>query len=507
MFAGSIIGICEDSASFFSRQEVHPTSLVARCFLGFDDYNEALLLARQQGALLDPQSASELAKEAIAWASVNGFQMAKPDDPDAPEGIGPVGFVHVPFSLLPNAVPRSEFDRAVRLAPLLNLLVDAVANDPDWLLSTLAPVLESDPFTARLCNLMVSSPRQSVRLGLHRSDYMVDGPSGSLLQIELNTIASSFGCVSARATALHRHLLGRFLSSGDGRSAAPLSAALDSLSSTYRDVAIAGSNKGPSAGAKGPGFDELTVRAVGLDDVPPNPSLDRLAAALAAGHQLYCKRRPVTSSTLENNGVKELACPGKDPVVLFVVQAGERNVVDQRLLEFALWEQHGVRVKRATLADVESTGVLSDDGGTLLLHGEEVRGWHEKNTSQMVQLDFIFKCKCVQGFNTFLDRATVSLVCPGESRLLQSWVHPRGLPLRGRVGGPRAFGAVGRRQVPDPCLPPRWDQKGGHLSLPGETAGGGRPGVEWLWKPPCQTNMTWFWCVPWIGPAAAGHGG
>jgi len=51
------------------------------------------------------------------------------------------------------------------------------------LLATLAPVLASDAFTAQLVALMTSSPRQRVRLGLHRSDYMVDGPSGRLLQV------------------------------------------------------------------------------------------------------------------------------------------------------------------------------------------------------------------------------------------------------------------------------------------------------------------------------------
>lgn len=49
---------------------------------------------------------------------------------------------------------------------------------------------------------------------MHRSDYMLDtggggtqglGPQGSsLLQVELNTIASSFPGLSSRVTALHR---------------------------------------------------------------------------------------------------------------------------------------------------------------------------------------------------------------------------------------------------------------------------------------------------------------
>ena len=91
--------------------------------------------------------------------------------------------MHAPFSLLPNAIPRTEFERAMRLAPLHSLLVDAVSCDRAWLAETLAPVLKSDAFTARLLELMQACPEQRVRLGLHRSDYMVDGPSGKLLQV------------------------------------------------------------------------------------------------------------------------------------------------------------------------------------------------------------------------------------------------------------------------------------------------------------------------------------
>ena len=40
-----------------------------------------------------------------------------------------------------------------------------------------------------------------------RSDYMVDEPSGSILQVELNTIASSFGCLSTKVRVGGRDLV------------------------------------------------------------------------------------------------------------------------------------------------------------------------------------------------------------------------------------------------------------------------------------------------------------
>lgn len=43
-----------------------------------------------------------------------------------------------------------------------------------------------------------------------------------------------------------------------------------------------------------------------------------------------------------------------------VVQEGERNAIDQRKIEYQLWEKHHIRVLRRTLADVAHRGKLSD---------------------------------------------------------------------------------------------------------------------------------------------------
>lgn len=51
----------------------------------------------------------------------------------------------------------------------------------------------------------------------------------------------------------------------------------------------------------------------------------------------------------------------KDAVVLFVVQDGERNVFDQRALEYELVAKHGIRSVRATFADLAKHATLGDD--------------------------------------------------------------------------------------------------------------------------------------------------
>ena len=51
---------------------------------------------------------------------------------------------------------------------------------------------------------------QPAQLAILRSDYMLHEPEGAirgrLLQVELNTIASSFGCLAAKVSALHSTL-------------------------------------------------------------------------------------------------------------------------------------------------------------------------------------------------------------------------------------------------------------------------------------------------------------
>jgi glutathione synthase len=313
--------------------------------------------------------------------------MAKAEDVDAPNGGGPVSYVHTPFSLLPNAIPKSEFDRAVDLAPLLSLLVDAIAADREWLRSTLRPVLSSDPFTARLVGLMDACPPQPqvARLGLLRSDYMVDGPSRRLLQVEVNTIAASFGCASAKASALHAYLLHRFTTgtavagasaegpfvgsaaTAEDPTAAAVASALATLATTYDAVAGSGDSGGAAADdlglVKGEGFDEFGVTLGAASaltaKLPPNPAIERLAGAIAAAHRLYLAQRT-------RAGSGSAAGPASRPaVVAFVVQGGERNVVDQRLLELALWGE-GVLVRRLTLAQIANQGVST---GSRILRG------------------------------------------------------------------------------------------------------------------------------------------
>eukprot|EP00752_Nemacystus_decipiens_P011437 g10157.t1 len=280
----------------------------------------------------DEDVPAALLDHAVAWSATNGLGMVVKDDN------GLFTSTHLPFSLLPYALPEDSYEQAKVLAPLFNTLVDKISRDGPWLKDVLKDVLAGDDFTSELVRIheIIESeggPRQPVCLAINRSDYMLHVPEDGataphLLQVELNTIASSFGCMSALTASMHRHLLSRFGS----ESSSAGNAVRDHAASIGIDAAAAAAAAGTTTGGGAVGLGQL---------IPGNPTLTALPGALAAAHKCYGK---------------------PEAVVLFVVQPGETNAVDQRLLEMKLWDDHGVRVVRMSLAEIEAVGVLGEDG-------------------------------------------------------------------------------------------------------------------------------------------------
>ena len=155
---------------------------------------------------------------------------------------------------------------------------------------------------------------QDLALGLFRSDYMVHVDPGApdskpgIKQVEFNTIASSFGGLSSKVSALHRHLQS-------------INAYPSSVSSTIKQ-----------------------------DSLPQSKSVPSLAAGLAAAHNAYAKSK-----------TEHPLC------VIFLVQDPERNVFDQRHLQYALSENHGVLVYRLSFSRILQDTHLTEDRTLLYL--------------------------------------------------------------------------------------------------------------------------------------------
>ncbi|KAJ6305830.1 hypothetical protein OIU78_021205 [Salix suchowensis] len=109
------------------------------------------------------------------------------------------------------AFPESHWNLACEVAPIFNELIDRVSLDGKFLQEALSRTKKVDAFTSGLLDIhskmLEINKKEEIRLGLHRSDYMLDEKTKLLLQIELNTISSSFAGLSCRVSELHRSLL------------------------------------------------------------------------------------------------------------------------------------------------------------------------------------------------------------------------------------------------------------------------------------------------------------
>jgi glutathione synthase len=246
----------------------------------------------------------------LSWAAQHGLLVATEGSPGG--ATMPAVFTHAPVSLLPTPFPRGAFELAVEVSPFFAELSDLVSRDHAFLETTLSGVLETDAFTKRLWDVYIACGAQAGRhrceVGVLRADYMLDAPSGAPLQVEVNTVSTSFMALSTRVAQMHRHNVSYFAN----------------LQEKY--------------------IDDASVEALNDDDflervLPRNDALASAAATLAAGHA---------------------AAGDANARVLMVVQPGETNVFDQRLLAETLWNEHGVSVTRATLAEIADEAAVDD---------------------------------------------------------------------------------------------------------------------------------------------------
>ncbi|KAJ8572935.1 hypothetical protein K7X08_009446 [Anisodus acutangulus] len=267
---------------------------------------------------IDPKLLQKLAYDALVWCSLRGLVVG--DRNSERSGTVPgVDMVHAPVALLPMSFPEIHWKQACEVAPIFNELVDRVSQDGEFLQQSLSRTKKVDPFTSRLLEIhskmLKINKIEEIRLGLHRSDYMLDEQTKLLLQIELNTISSSFSGLSPLVSELHRSLLQQ-----------------------YREDIALDANR-----------------------IPKNNSVNQFAEALALAWNEYGDPRAV---------------------IMFVVQAEERNMYDQHWLSASLRERyptlndssyntHQVTTIRKTLGEIDALGELQQDG-TLVVDGQAV---------------------------------------------------------------------------------------------------------------------------------------
>ncbi|KAG8832281.1 hypothetical protein FRC17_001563 [Serendipita sp. 399] len=264
---------------------------------------------------LSDEELAELKLQGATYALSNGFCYL----PVVPTGQTPpsvpAAAIHAPFALFPTPFPRTLFNHAKSLQQIYNVLYARVASDEEFLDSVLSAetgVGRVDTFVGELWKiweeLRTEGLIQPLQLGIFRSDYLLHDNQGnlSLKQVEFNTISASFGALSQGIDGLHRHVL---------------------LIQTYANL-------------------------------PPNDTLEQIVQGLVQAHKAYI------SPESPPNTVTDFSASKNNIRILFVVQPNERNVFDQRFLEYELLKRHGIHVIRRTFDELETQATLQDSDGS-----------------------------------------------------------------------------------------------------------------------------------------------
>lgn len=221
----------------------------------------------------------------------------------------------VPVTLFPTPFSRHGFETAMNIQISYNSLYHAVVNNPDFVVEELTKASGTeDKFTLNLLNIYkntVKTRTQNLTGGLFRSDYLVDKMRSSLDE-------------------------GRQIKQVEFNT---VSVSFGSLSSRVTEM-----HK----------FLALTAKNSIHGEVPVSTSLKDLAKGLATMHNAY------------RNGTNEA-------IVLIITQPDEANVMDQRLLEYELYEKYGIICVRASLEQVHRKTAIGKDNRLIFVpNGMEV---------------------------------------------------------------------------------------------------------------------------------------
>ncbi|KAH8815626.1 glutathione synthetase-like protein [Xylogone sp. PMI_703] len=268
---------------------------------------------------LTAAESDQLASTIKDWSIAHGLAVRPPPSLVSNE-VDPHGVLATtaPVTLFPSPFPRVCFEQAASIQRAYNQLYASISQDEEFLSGIVQDIIEVDDFISELWKVHLKVKEegytQSLSLGLFRSDYMVHQGSESatptIKQVEFNTIASSFGGLSSQTSDLHKYL----------------------SNNTY-SLLKNGSN-------------------VESQDLPENRSTKGLAAGLVSAFDAY------TKSTTNKN-----CC------ILFLVQSPERNIFDQRHLEYELQHQKpGLPVFRLAFSEILLHTSVSDSPKRQLIY-------------------------------------------------------------------------------------------------------------------------------------------
>ncbi|KAI1826153.1 hypothetical protein F4861DRAFT_498275 [Xylaria intraflava] len=263
---------------------------------------------------------ARLTEAAKDWALAHGLTVRPPPAVIA-AGADPQNILAsaVPVTLFPSPFPKVCFEQGISVQKAYNELYASLSQDEAFLAQTVKEIGDSDDFITELWKVHLRVKEegyvQHKSLGLFRSDYMVHQDTATsrlqIKQVEFNTIASSFGGLSSQTSRLHEYLL--------------------STEYTLLDGAI----------------------PRGTLNLPPNNSAAGLASGIREAFVSYGA-----------SGTTHSKC------VIFLVQDGERNIFDQKHLEYHLQASTDpiIPVFRLPFSEIQQRTRLAEGIGRHLLY-------------------------------------------------------------------------------------------------------------------------------------------
>eukprot|EP00927_Polykrikos_kofoidii_P051298 TRINITY_DN45093_c0_g1_i1.p1 TRINITY_DN45093_c0_g1~~TRINITY_DN45093_c0_g1_i1.p1 ORF type:complete len:614 (-),score=105.87 TRINITY_DN45093_c0_g1_i1:47-1822(-) len=252
-----------------------------------------LVLSKER--ISDIAKIEEFADDALACAVAHGIVMYSEPSSKSHAAV-------VPITLLPTPFPADLYEEAWSMTPYFLSMMDSVALDIPWMRESLKVAGKMDEITGRLLRICDSvygpggrNYAEDIRLHITRNDFMLDtkiaGAGVALRQIELNMIAASFSTHCQDLTEVHRYILTKYLPRFD------------------------------------PELAHVRLRNLLEHALPESTSAQGIARSLAEAHAAYMRKW----------------CPeGGQQVVLFVSSDDEKNELDHRKLEIALFKNYGI---------------------------------------------------------------------------------------------------------------------------------------------------------------------
>nr|CAG8478739.1 7399_t:CDS:2 [Entrophospora candida] len=150
------------------------------------------------------ENLENLKELAIDWSLAHGLAIKSNSSDINNKLIATAIATHAPVSLVPSPFPKELFQTALELQPIFNLLFHRISEDHDFISNVIEDIIKVDDFIKNLYEIYLKvrneGVKQTVSLGLHRSDYfshsLPNSNQSKLLQVEFNTISSSFSSLS-----------------------------------------------------------------------------------------------------------------------------------------------------------------------------------------------------------------------------------------------------------------------------------------------------------------------